>query len=125
MIRRALDPQFNTAVLEGRKTSTIRENPWPVGVPIMLYNWSGVAYRSKQIDVAAIRVLGAAQIKMTRFGDMDEPLYKSWLMSAVVPLWQMEGFESREAMAAWFIRSLKPNSSIVQYLMRFELLTEN
>lgn len=40
MIKRPLDKRFNAAVLTGKKFTTIRGKPWPVGVPIMLYNWS-------------------------------------------------------------------------------------
>ena len=58
MIKRPLDPKFSDAVREGRKVTTIREKPWPVGKPIMLYNWSGIPYRSKHIDVASVKVSG-------------------------------------------------------------------
>ena len=66
MIKRPLNPRFSDAVREGRKFTTIRADLWPVGVPIMLYNWSGAAYRSKQIDVAAIIVQGFWLIEITR-----------------------------------------------------------
>jgi hypothetical protein len=34
MIKRPLAEQFHQKVLDGIKISTIRPNPWPVGVPI-------------------------------------------------------------------------------------------
>ncbi|MCL5460053.1 hypothetical protein M3M33_15560, partial [Loigolactobacillus coryniformis] len=72
MIKRPLNAQFSNAVLEKRKITTIREKPWPVGVPIMLYNWSGAAYRSPQIDVGVVTVSGwwPITIAHTESGEM-------------------------------------------------------
>ena len=64
MIKRPLNSRFSDAVLEGRKVTTIRDTPWPVGKPIMLYNWSGAAYRSPQIDVAAVLVVETTLIRI-------------------------------------------------------------
>jgi hypothetical protein len=40
MIKCPLSPQFSDAVRNGVKTTTIRSKPWPIGRPIMLFNWS-------------------------------------------------------------------------------------
>jgi hypothetical protein len=120
MIKRPLNPQFSSAVLEGRKFTTIREKPWPVGVPIMLYNWSGAAYRSKQVDVAAVKVLGfwTIQIAHTDSGKMRYGVG----MENEKALWETEGFDSREAMDDWFRKVVKPGQIVTKHLMRFRLL---
>lgn len=58
MLKRPLNSRFTAAVRIGRKITTIRDKPWRTDLSVMLYNWSGAAYRSKQIDVAAVQVLG-------------------------------------------------------------------
>jgi hypothetical protein len=120
MIKRPLNPRFTAAVLDGRKFTTIREKPWPVGVPIMLYNWSGKAYRSPQINVAAVKVMGYWPIHIEHQKD-GEMLYNVGMENAK-PLHEMEGFESREAMDDWFRSVVKPGYVITRYLMRFSLL---
>lgn len=93
MIKRPLNPQFSQAVLEDRKFTTIREKPWPVGKPIMLYNWSGAAYRSKQIDVCPVMVEETTPIRIGRscdgmliFYHAERGIHQGRL------LWQCEGF---------------------------------
>ena len=120
MIKRPLNPQFSSAVLEGRKFTAIREKPWPVGVPIMLYNWSGAAYRSKQVDVAAVKVLGYWPIQITHT-DNGKMRY-AYGMENEKALWETEGFESREAMDEWFRKVVKPGRIVTKHLMRFRLL---
>jgi hypothetical protein len=119
MIKRPLNTRFSTAVLEGRKTTTIREKPWPVGVPIMLYNWSGAAYKSKQIDVAAVMVEGVHPIEISH----DEKMGMRYSIYAVekIALWSTEGFASRAEMDAWFRSVVKPGQTVVKTLMRFRL----
>ncbi|MEI6178310.1 MAG: hypothetical protein WCS43_15565 [Verrucomicrobiota bacterium] len=120
MIKRPLNPQFSSAVLECRKFTTIRDKPWPVGVPIMLYNWSGAAYRSKQIDVAAVMVEGVHPIEISH----DETMGMRYSMHAVgqIALWSTEGFGSRAEMDAWFRPIVKPGQTVAKVLMRFRLL---
>lgn len=121
MIKRPLNPQFSSAVLDGRKFTTIREKPWPVGVPIMLYNWSGAAYRSKQIDVAAIIVEEVQPIDID-MPDFGEPCYTPRKLDCGCPLWISEGFASQDDMDSWFYRVVKTGQSVTKHLMRFRLL---
>ena len=119
MIKRPLNKIFSAAVLEGRKFTTIREKPWPVGVPIMLYNWSGAAYRSKQIDVVPIIVMGFWPIEIAQ---TEEGIMRySYGMEKAKPLWQTEGFESASALDAWFRPHVNPGQSVTHQLMEFRL----
>ena len=123
MIKRPLNAQFSNAVLEKRKITTIREKPWPVGVPIMLYNWSGAAYRSKQIDVGVVTVSGwwPITIAHTESGEMRY----AYGMDCGLALHETEGFESRAAMDEWFRPLVKPGQSVTKHLMRFRLANAN
>lgn len=124
MIKRPLHPRFTEAVLSRRKVTTIREKPWPIGIPIMLYNWAGKAYRSKQIDVAEIRVESTCQVGITR---THEDLIHLWRVDQEdeegdsPPLWQTEGFDSLEDLHAWFRPLLKPGHGMYHHLMTFHL----
>jgi len=122
MLKRPLNPRFSQAVLEGRKITTIRDSFWPTDVPIMLYNWSGAAYRSKQIDVAAVTVKGVLPIEIHRRED-GEMFYSCNLCGARM-LHETEGFESREELDAWFRPLLKPGQTVTKFLMRFRLTNE-
>jgi hypothetical protein len=46
MLKRPLNSRFNDAVLANQKITAILDKPWPIGVPIMLYNWTGAAYHN-------------------------------------------------------------------------------
>lgn len=122
MIKRPLHPRFSQAVLDGIKTTTIRDSFWPTDVPIMLYNWSGASYRSKQVDVAAVMVEGVHPIEISN----DEKMGMRYSIHAVqqVALWATEGFASRAEMDAWFRTLVKPRQSFVKNLMRFRLLSD-
>ena len=121
MIKRPLNSRFREPVLRGEKTTTIRDKAWPVGVPVMLYNWAGAAYRSKQIDVAPVVVKGFWTIRICHKpdGDMlyicgrehDQPLHKT------------EGFASRADMDAWFRPLIKPGQTVEKTLMCFSRVT--
>lgn len=120
MIKRPLDSRFASAVLEGRKLTTIRNKAWPVGVPIMLYHWAGAPYRSKHRNVAPVVVEKVQEIRITHredggmlyaYGTPQEPR-----------LHETEGFESREAMDAWFRPLVKQGETIAKALMRFRLV---
>lgn len=124
MIKRPLHSRFRQPVLEGIKTTTIRENPWPVGKAIMLYNWSGKAYRSPQIDVAAVIVAKAVPIAI-------EHLPSGQLVFAFegnetgAALWFTEGFEDGRDLEEWF-RPKVPRGAVIQrWLMSFALKTED
>ena len=120
MIRRPLHPRFTQAVLAGEKFTTIRDGQWPVGKPIMLYNWSGAPYRSKQVDVAQITVTGFWPIQITH--DVGGGMRYRHGMGGVIPLWQTEGFTSRDDLDAWFRPLVKPGHTITKTLMRFKLV---
>jgi hypothetical protein len=119
MIRRPLHPRFTQAVLAGEKFTTIRDGQWPVGKPIMLYNWSGAPYRSKQVDVAQITVTGFWPIQITH--DHGGGMYYEHGMESQLPLWQTEGFTSRDDLDAWFRPMIKPGCTVSKTLMRFAL----
>jgi hypothetical protein len=123
MLKRPLNPRFNTPVRTGQKITTIRDNPWRTDLPVMLYNWSGKAYRSKQMDVAAVQVLGVRPVQIERLesGQMMYH-YSTEGDERLVKLWQCEGFESQAEMDYWFSAKMKPGQSVTKCLMRFELL---
>lgn len=81
MHRRPLSWQFNQAVLEGRKISTIRAKRWPIG-PIQLYNWSGKPYASKQENVAVVSVKSCHEILILR--------HKEEVLSLLPKEWEPE-----------------------------------
>jgi hypothetical protein len=122
MIRRPLDPRFREPVLRDVKTTTIRDKVWPVGVPIMLYNWSGAPYRSKQIDVAPVKLRGFWTIRITRLMRGDVMVYQCGKESPP-ELYKSEGFQSQQEMDAWFRPLVKPGKTIVKTLMLFRRLT--
>ena len=118
MLKRPLNPRFREPVLADRKTTTIRDKAWPVGVPIMLYNWSGAAYRSKQIDVAPVIVRGFWTIRITHLNRGDIMVYRCGKESGPA-LYKSEGFASQEEMDAWFRPLVKPGKTIEKTLMLF------
>lgn len=123
MIKRPLKSRFSEAVCEGRKFTTIRDNPWPVGKPIMLYNWSGAAYRSPQIDVAPVIVEETTPIRIGVSSNGNHVFFHAERgIHCGVMLWQAEGFESAEDMKEWFLEKLKPGQTVEKHLMRFRLM---
>jgi hypothetical protein len=120
MLKRPLNPRFSQAVLHGRKFTTIRKKPWPTSVPIMLYNWSAAAYRSPQIDVAAVIVESASPITITRIPS-DQLLYQysTGGDERLVCLWSCEGFEDGHEMDDWFRRIVKPGQVFTAWLLKF------
>ena len=117
MIKRPLNSRFSDAFREGIKITTIRDKAWPVGKSVMLYNWSGAAYRSKQMDVAAVTVLASSPVTITRIGDaMTYQIAYEW---PIGPLWKTEGFKSQEEMDSWFRPKMKSGQAIQKALMRF------
>jgi len=123
MIRRPLNERFAKAVLEGRKITTIRDNPWPIGKPIMLFRWSGKPYRSKQVEIAAVVVefIQCIDIKLDDFSDC---VIFSQDMIGERPLWSCEGFNGPMDMNDWFVAKMKPNTTVTKSIMRFRLATE-
>lgn len=117
MLKRPLNSRFRDPVLRDLKTTTIRDKPWPVGVPIMLYNWSGAAYRSKQSDVAAVIVKGFWTIRITHNPD-GAMAYECGKESGPA-LHESEGFNSQAEMDDWFRLKVKPGQTITKTLMLF------
>jgi hypothetical protein len=117
MLKRSLNPRFRDPVLRGEKTTTIRDNAWPLGVPIMLYNWSGAAYRSKQSDVAPVMVKGYWTILITHNPD-GTMVYECGKESGPA-LWQSEGFLSQSEMDDWFRPLVPRGTGVSKTLMRF------
>lgn len=117
MIKRPINHRFHGAVLADRKTTTIRDKPWPVGVPIMLYAWSGAAYRSKQLDITPVVVLETTEIEINR--TIWGVGYWKKGTSDFMNLWIGEGFESQKDMDAWFLEIVKPGQTLKKHLMRF------
>ena len=122
MIKRPLNPRFSNAVREGRKTTTIRDGIWPVGVPIMLYNWSGVPYRSPQVDVAAVVVLGFWAVEIHR--TQGNGVFYTHQLIHEKPLYETEGFASFVEMDDWFRPLIKPGCVVEKHVMLFRLATE-
>ncbi|NBU23858.1 MAG: hypothetical protein EBS38_08170 [Actinobacteria bacterium] len=122
MIRRPLNEQFADKVFAGIKTTTIRDNPWPAGKPIMLFRWEGKPYRSKQVEIAPVIVEETEPIGLWldyKSGRLDH----SDPMGLGRPLWQCEGFNSFDEMDAWFRCKMLPGQTVTKALMRFRLAT--
>jgi len=120
VIKRPLNERFRNAVLQGEKTTTIRDKPWPVGVPIMLYSWEGLAYRSKQIDLCPVKVVGFWRIRITHH--TDGAMGVECGRETNKPLWQTEGFADPEEMDAWFKPLVKPGQTVEKWLMNFQTI---
>lgn len=121
MLRRPLNLRFREPLLADKKTTTIRDKAWPVGVPIMLYNWSGAAYRSKQIDVASIVVKGFWTIRITH-KPSGVMVYECGRESGP-PLHETEGFASPAEMDDWFRPLVARGDTVEKTLMHFRRLT--
>jgi hypothetical protein len=120
MLKRPLNPRFNKAVLEGRKFTTIRAAPWPVWIEVILYNWSGPAYRSKQVDVATVLVESENEILITN--SAGQMVYFPDSVDGI-PIHQTEGFSTMTEMDEWFEKLVKPGETTTKHLMRFRLST--
>lgn len=117
MIKRPLNARFREPVLRDEKVTTIREKAWPVGVPIMLYNWSGAAYRSKQIDVAPVVVSEVRDIRITHREDGD--MIYAYGRPGARLLHETEGFASRTDLDAWFRPLVRRGQTVKKHLMLF------
>lgn len=121
MHRRPLNARFESAVQAGLKTTTIRKNPWPVGVPIQLYKHSGRPYHSPQVNVAVIIVTQVTPIVIEHF-HVGHLLYTYEAPVTAPALWQTEGFSSASEMDAWFLPLIPATGKLERSLMRFERL---
>jgi hypothetical protein len=124
MIKRPLAEQFHQKVLDGIKVSTIRPNPWPVNVPIQLFRWEGLPYRSKHVNGPAVIARSADPITIASdaAGAISYYLAGDDLRHAITDLYVIEGFDSQEKMDAWFRRLVKPGQTIQSYQMLFSLI---
>ena len=85
----------------------------------MLYNWSGAAYRSKQVDVAAIEVEEVLEIVVTH--DRDGGIVFSRDKIDGIPIHQTEGFDDAGQMHEWFAKVVPVGKTVELALMRFRL----
>ncbi len=124
MIKRPLAEQFHQKVMDGIKISTIRPNPWPVGIPIQLFRWEGLPYRSKHINGPAVIARSANRIMIANdaTGAISYHLTDYDLCHAITDLYVIEGFDSQEKMDDWFRRLVKPGQTIQSYQMLFSLI---
>jgi hypothetical protein len=131
MIKRPLAEQFHQKVLDGIKVSTIRPNPWPVGIPIQLFRWEGLPYRSKHINGPAVIARNANRITIASDAagvisyhltgyDLCHENYD--FCHEIKDLYVIEGFDSQEKMDDWFRRLVKPGQTIQSYQMLFSLI---
>lgn len=120
MTKRPLDRGFREKVLARIKITTIRDKPWPVGVPIMLYHWTGAPYRSKQEDFVPVVVVSVERIQITRTV-LGMGYWKDGTDEFLEGLWMTEGFDSQADMDAWFQRLVKCGETVTKHLMRFRL----
>jgi hypothetical protein len=124
VIKRPLSDQFHQKVLDGIKVSTIRPNPWPVNVPIQLFRWEGLPYRSKHVNGPAVIARSADRIMIASdaAGVISYHLAGDDLRHAITDLYVIEGFDSQEKMDDWFRRLVKPGQTIQSYQMLFSLI---
>lgn len=122
MTKRPLHPRFREQVLAGKKTTTIRDNAWPVGVPIMLYQWSGAAYRSKQIDVAPVIVEQAHEIRITH--REDGGMVFAFAERGEQRIHETEGFASRAELDAWFRPLVRRGETETKVMMHFRIIAD-
>jgi hypothetical protein len=123
VIKRPLAEQFHQKVLDGIKVSTIRPNPWPVGIPIQLFRWEGLPYRSKHVNGPAVIARSANRIMIASdlAGVISYHLTDYDLCHAIKDLYVIEGFDSQEKMDDWFRRLVKRGQIIKSYQMLFSL----
>ena len=119
VIKRPLNARFSEMVKQGIKITTIRDKPWPVGIPIMLYDWTGKPYRSPQCDVAVIIVMGFWTIQIAHM--QDDSMRYAYGMENAKPLHETEGFESSKDLDNWFRPLVQHGTTITKHLMRFKL----
>lgn len=123
MIKRPLNRRFRQKVVDLVKVTTIRDKEWPVGVPIMLYHWTGAAYRSKQENFLPVVVVESEWIHITRTV-LGMGYWKFGTDEFLEGLWKTEGFESQAEMDDWFRPLVKCGDTVLKHLMRFRLAEE-
>ncbi len=123
MIRRPLHHQFAPAVLHGIKDHTIREKPWPLQTPTMLYSWTGKPYNSPQREICAIIVQQIIPVTIHRLSVSDRILVVPDDSTQTEPedLWKREGFPTEDAFQHYFRQLIKPGREIERHLHHFTL----
>lgn len=86
----------------------------------MLYNWSGAAYRSKQVDVAAVEVEEVLEMIVTH--DRDGGIVFGRDKIDGIPIHKTEGFDDVAQMQEWFAKVVPVGKTVELALMRFRLL---
>jgi hypothetical protein len=86
----------------------------------MLYNWSGAAYRSKQVDVAAVEVEEVLEMIVTH--DRDGGIVFGRDKIDGIPIHKTEGFADAGEMQRWFAKVIPVGKTFELALMRFRLL---
>lgn len=120
MLKRPLKTHFREKVLKGIKTTTLRDTPWPIGKPIMLYSWSGKPYRSKQDDLVPVEVLDINQVVITHFKITEMIVYWGYTNEC----WHKEGFDSQKDMDNYFKSCIKPGKNVTKYMMTFKVIRD-
>lgn len=100
---RMFKPQFAPLVEAGNKRQTIR--PWPKRMPKTgdvesWREWTGKPYRSKQRELAQVKLMEVSPITLTRDGCMVGGIALSALGEA--KLAADDGFKSFRQMQDWF-----------------------
>lgn len=112
-------PQFADLVAEGSKIQTVRpprKQPFEPGEIISARKWSGVAYRSPQIEIAQIRILNLIHgVTISEHGIETQGTFLEgqWVDDAWEPTEPFEvhqfakddGFQDWPKMREWFRRT--------------------
>lgn len=106
-------PRFAPLVASGSKTQTVRpprKTPFQEGEIVSARQWSGVAYRSPQIEVARVRIEAIHEVVISEHGiDVEEPTNEvgelEWVdlePEEVEAFAKDDGFEDWADMREWF-----------------------
>lgn len=87
----------------------------------MLYNWAGLPYRSKQIDVAPVIVQSCGPIEITHRAEDGEMFYTMNNPHSHRLLHETEGFWASYLLDEWFRPLVKPGQTVTKFLIRFRL----
>ena len=120
MIKRVVSERFKAVILDGTKTTTIRDRDWPIGRPIMLFHWAAKPYRSKHVDIHEVHVKIRWPIEIEHRSD-GQMAFHVGMDQSKAPLWKTEGFSSITEMDDWFRPLVTRGRSSWKVLMRFEL----
>lgn len=100
-------PRFAALVESGNKTQTIRptrKRPLQVGESVSLRKWSGVPYRSPQIELRTAWIVGVVPVKLEQYrADMMITVntYTLYSDQACAFAWA-DGFPHLASMFDWF-----------------------